>query len=248
MGFNVATFHAILKAGFAQRWCPTPIPRADVNPAGRTRLNGRSIDAPTALGLVLHYISSTVHKIALQEIFAIVPASASRYITFGLKIFLATLREMPDARISWPQGDKFQQLNDLIRTRHPQLTGAFASIDGLNLPIQTSGNQDIGNASYNGWLNEHFVSSVLVFTPNGTFFGGPARETRLLTSFDHTGLIIGAHLNAPGSWHDSRVAQPIYRRLLNDTPAGVYLVADTALTRGNQVIDGHIKAPLKAGN
>ena len=168
MGFNVATFQAILEAGFAQRWCTTPIPRADVNPAGRTRLNGRSIDAPTALGLVLHYLSSTVHEVALQEIFAVVPASASRYITFGLKIFLATLREMPDAKISWPKGDEFQHLNNLIRDRHPRLTGAFASIDGLNLPVQTSGNQDIENASYNGWLHDHFVSSVLVFAPNGT--------------------------------------------------------------------------------
>ena len=168
MGFDVATFQAILEAGFAQRWCTTPIPHANVNPAGRTRLNGRSIDAPTVLGLVLHYLSSTVHEVACQEIFAVVPASASRYITFGLKIFLATLREMPDAKICWPKGDEFQHLNNLIRDRHPRLTGAFASIDGLNLPVQTSGNQDIENASYNGWLHNHFVSSVLVFVPNGT--------------------------------------------------------------------------------
>lgn len=61
-------------------------------------------------------------------------------------------------------------------------------------------------------------------------------------------MIVGAHLNAPGSWHDSRVAQPIYRRLLHDTPAGFYLVADTAFPRGNRVIDGRIRAPLKAGD
>jgi hypothetical protein len=167
MGFDVATFQAILEAGFAQRWCTTPIPCPDVNPAGQTRLNGRSIDAPTALGLVLHYLSSTVHEVALQEIFAVVPTSTSRYITFGLKIFLATLREMPDAKISWPKGDEFQHLNNLIRDRHPRLTGALTSIDSLNLPVQTSGNQDIENASYNGWLHDHFVSSVLVFAPNG---------------------------------------------------------------------------------
>jgi hypothetical protein len=46
-----------------------PIPCADVNLAGQTRLNGHSIDAPTALVLVLHYLASTVHKIVLQEIF-----------------------------------------------------------------------------------------------------------------------------------------------------------------------------------
>jgi DDE superfamily endonuclease len=62
-----------------------------------------------------------------------------------------------------------------------------------------------------------------------------------------TGIIIGAHLNAPGSWHDSRVAQPIYQRLQSQTPQGFYLVADTAFPRGTASINGRIKAPLKAG-
>jgi hypothetical protein len=60
-------------------------------------------------------------------------------------------------------------------------------------------------------------------------------------------LIVGAHLNAPGSWHDSRVAQPIYRRLRDQTPAGFYLVADSAFPRGGPATQGCIKAPLKAG-
>jgi hypothetical protein len=47
------------------------------------------------------------------------------------------------------------------------LTGAFASIDGLNLASQTSDDEDIKNATYNGWLCEHFISSVLVFSPQG---------------------------------------------------------------------------------
>jgi hypothetical protein len=42
------------------------------------------------------------------------------------------------------------------------------------------------------------------------------------------GVIIAANFNAPGSWHDSRVAQPIYDKLQNDTPDGFYLVANTA--------------------
>jgi hypothetical protein len=64
---------------------------------------------------------------------------------------------------------------------------------------------------------------------------------------EHIGLIIAAHVNAPGSWHDSRVAQPIYRKLQNETPAGFYLVADTAFPRGTDQIQGRIRAPLKAG-
>jgi hypothetical protein len=108
-----------------------------------------------------------MHETSLQQIFAIVPATLSRYLSFGLKILLASLREMPDAKVSWPKGNEFQRLNDVIVQRHPRLVGAFASIDGLNLPIQTSANQDIENATYNGWLHKHFVSSVLVFSPTG---------------------------------------------------------------------------------
>src|SRR5215472_15485174 len=54
------------------------------------------------------------------------------------------------------------------------------------------------------------------------------------------GVIIGAHVNAPGSWHDSRVAQPIYRQLREQTPEGYYLVADTAFPRGTADIQGRI--------
>lgn len=61
------------------------------------------------------------------------------------------------------------------------------------------------------------------------------------------GTIIAANLNAPGSWHDSRVAQPIYEKLLTHTPDRFYLVADTAFPRGVKQIDGKIRAPIKTG-
>jgi hypothetical protein len=172
MGFDVATFDSILAAGFGRLWQETPIPRGDVNSAGQPRPWARSLDAEGALGLLLHYLSSTMHEISLQEIFALIPTTVSRYITFGLEILLQVLRSMPDAGIRWPKSadatiSEFETLNGLIRERHPLLTGAFASIDGLNLPVQTSDDEDIENATYNGWLSEHFVSSVLVFSPDG---------------------------------------------------------------------------------
>ena len=54
-------------------------------------------------------------------------------------------------------------------------------------------------------------------------------------------------MNAPGSWHDSKVARLIYRKLRNDTPEGFYLIADTAFPRGARYIEGRIKAPVKTG-
>ncbi|KIK80444.1 hypothetical protein PAXRUDRAFT_158675 [Paxillus rubicundulus Ve08.2h10] len=59
------------------------------------------------------------------------------------------------------------------------------------------------------------------------------------------GVIIAARTNAPGSWHDSCVAQPIYQILHEKTPDGYYIIADTAFPRGTMEIKGHIHASLK---
>ena len=63
----------------------------------------------------------------------------------------------------------------------------------------------------------------------------------------HPGEIIAAVINHPGSWHDARVAQPIYDLLLRSTPPRYYAVADTAFPRGARTIHGRIRAPLKQG-
>ncbi|KAF7375533.1 hypothetical protein MSAN_00441500 [Mycena sanguinolenta] len=228
MGFDTQSFEDILEAGFYGTWTTTPIPRGDTAATGNPRPGARSLDAAGALGLALHFLNSTMREISLQQIFALIPSTVSRYIHFSLDILLAVLRQIPDARIQWPSGiEEFQSYNNLIVTRHPLLTGAFASIDGLNLPVQTANDPEIENATYNGWLCEHFVSSVLVFSPEGT--------------------IIAAKINAPGSWHDSRVARTIYEKLRTQTPDGFYLVADTAFPRGANQIEGRIRAPIKTG-
>lgn len=65
---------------------------------------------------------------------------------------------------------------------------------------------------------------------------------------DNLGTVIAAQLNAPGSWHDSRVARPIYEKLNNSTPADFFLVCDTAFPRGMTAHSTHLRAPLKSGD
>lgn len=60
-------------------------------------------------------------------------------------------------------------------------------------------------------------------------------------------MIITCKLNSPGSWHDARVAHPIFEKLRIDTPDGYYLVTDTAFPRGSSQIEGRIRAPMKSG-
>jgi hypothetical protein len=120
----------------------------------------------------------------------------------------------------------------------------LGGIDGLNLFSQTSDNPEIENATYNGWLSKHCISSVLVFVPKCKFWSADwiCSLTKSLV-----GIVIAAQLNAPGSWHDSRVARPIYEKLCTRTPEGFYLVADTAFPRGAKQIEGKIRAPIKTG-
>lgn len=97
MGFDVATFFVILNGGFEEKWDATPIPRNDVPNTAIPRINRRSLDAAGALGLALHYLNSTMHEISLQQIFALIPTTVSRYVNFALEILCDTLRKLPNA-------------------------------------------------------------------------------------------------------------------------------------------------------
>ena len=143
MGFDVATFHDILHHGFERIWNETPIPHQDVLTSSVPRVVHCSLDACGALGLILHYLNSTMLEVSLSQIFAIIPTTISHYITFTLGILLFTLKHMKDAQIQWPVGNEFEENNSLILARHPLLIGAFGSMDGLNLPIQTSQDQEV---------------------------------------------------------------------------------------------------------
>jgi hypothetical protein len=52
----------------------------------------------------------------------------------------------------------------------------------------------------------------------------------------------------PGSWHDSRVAHPIFQQLKGSVPDGFFLIADTTFPKGDMSIAGKIQAPLKGGD
>jgi len=93
-----------------------------------------------------------------------VPSTVSRYLRFALSILIKVLRQMPSAAIAWPRGEEFLELSGYVSTRHPLLQGVFGLIDGLNLPCQVSANVEIENATFNGWLHSHFISSVIVFS------------------------------------------------------------------------------------
>ncbi|KAF5340016.1 hypothetical protein D9611_012339 [Ephemerocybe angulata] len=231
MGLNVDTFEYILnEGGFKNRWNDWTITntRNDVNPDGVPRPERRSLDSAGALGLVLHYfkLSSSMREVSLQLIFALTPSTVSRYLDRAQDILLETLEEMPEASITMPEGvDEFTSLNNLIVARHPHLTGGCASIDGLSLGVEEAADRELENATYNAWKAKHCINNVIVFSPEG--------------------LIILAVLNSPGSWHDSRVARPIFQYMRENVPAGFYVCADSGFPKGDAQNAAWIRAPLK---
>ncbi|KAI0308625.1 hypothetical protein OF83DRAFT_206224 [Amylostereum chailletii] len=170
MGFNCATFDLLLQSGFSQAWNTTPIPRGDTNSNGQPRIGARSLDAAGALGLALHYLASAAHETSYQQIFALIPSTVDRYISFSITILLGTVKNIPEGEIRWPEGQEFEEWNGLIVARHELLTGGFGSLDGLKLAVQESDDPDIENATYNGWTHGHYESSVFAFSPRGVIF------------------------------------------------------------------------------
>ncbi|KAG6883631.1 hypothetical protein C0992_008252 [Termitomyces sp. T32_za158] len=170
MGFDVKTFRFILegRGRFAEHWESTVIPRSDASASGGPRLGSRSLNACGALGLTLHYLRSAMLKVSLQQIFALVPATVSRYLHFSLRILHTTLATMKETTISLPRTqEEFEYESELICERHPLLQGAFGSIDGLSLAVEEADDPEMENATYNGWKSAHRINNVLVFSPQG---------------------------------------------------------------------------------
>jgi len=56
-----------LSRGFGEHWYMQPIPRTDSSSHGEPHPGARSLDTWEALGLVLHYLNSTMLEITLQQ-------------------------------------------------------------------------------------------------------------------------------------------------------------------------------------
>jgi hypothetical protein len=59
-------------------------------------------------------------------------------------------------------------------------------MDGLKLRLERSGDATIQNNFYNGWTHDHYVSNLFLFSPDGR--------------------VRACYINAPGTFHDSTMA------------------------------------------
>jgi hypothetical protein len=86
-----------------------------------------------------------------------------------------------------PSCDEINAYKEKIMANFPDLDGVWCVMDGLKIPIQKPADEATQNAYYNGWLHDHFVGCVFAFAPSG--------------------MVVACTLNAPGSWHDSFIAE-----------------------------------------
>ena len=155
----------------------------------------REVQPADCLGLVLVWTRTRGPLNVLQLVFGLTYTNLSVYLRFGIRLFVETFRHDPLASVRIPSAETIETFQDAFAVRHPLLNDCWATMDGLKLYLQQSGNCEIQERYYNGWTHDHYVTSVFCFCPDGT--------------------IPIAFFNVPGSVHDSQGAEfgNIYNRL-----------------------------------
>ena len=139
-----------------------------------------------------------------------------KWLKFGRKVLLYVLSRDYRAKVTLPTDDETIFFCHVIQTKYENLPNVWGASDGLKLLIQEPIDDRKQNQLYNGWKHTHNINCVFVFSPDG--------KIRL------------ALLNAPGTFHDSTMADyGIYEgmeRVFNRT--GAKVVVDSAFNIGRR--------------
>ncbi|OAV93996.1 hypothetical protein PTTG_06708 [Puccinia triticina 1-1 BBBD Race 1] len=225
MGVDVQTFEDLL-VPFSAHWHQAPIPWADAEvPPGQAQMDPQ--DAAASLGLVLHWLSSTMDEFQLQDIFAISPRAYAQSWTRGRKALLAVLKQLPGAKIYWPTKEKsLREYCMSIERKYPLLKKAFGFSVGFNLPVFVLGEDDMETSFYNQRADKYYYRNILTFAPDGTILGGCYM--------------------LPGDWDDDSIAVDCFHKnLLERTPAGYRLISDDGFPNSSEELQSRILAPVQ---
>lgn len=113
-------------------------------------------------------ICSAAQKM-LCQLFGLPPATLTRYLQWSLALLDVVLRGIPAASFSWPSVERMRQLSECTMqhlTTGKLPFGAFGFVDGLKLPVGTSGQREVENAQYNGWTCSHYRFQLLSDAPS----------------------------------------------------------------------------------
>jgi hypothetical protein len=150
----------------------------------------------------------------LQIVFGATHSVLALFLRYSIKLLYKVLKEEPSARIEIPSEEEIREYQEVISSNFPVLDGTWCVVDGLKTKIQKSGDEEIQNAYYNGWLHSHFVGCISVFAPSR--------------------VIVRCTVNAPRSWHDSYISEigGLYETLRNVySTTGRIAVVDSAFSK-----------------
>jgi hypothetical protein len=195
-------FNNVLLFRFAPMW------DSGISRVGRRR----KVLAHFALAMVLEYLSSEGKQYELCRIYGVTEATVSRTLTLALPMLNQLLKELPEARVRFPDEEERNAYTDMIVRREPLIAGKkpFGWVDGTTFRIDQPADAAEQNGYYSGAKADCVVSSIFVYAPDGT--------------------VIWARINCPGSWHDSKIARPLYDILERIDGS---IIADSAFPRTN---------------
>ena len=190
-GFDHATFSWILEKFKVLYDSLTPFfkIRTD-NTSNDKRGRPRDLDAIGCLGLVLVWTRTKGSYFPLCMMFGIMQSTCSVFLRFGRRILCHVLSKETDSQVKLPTNEVvLNEFCTAVARRHPTLgeENVCFACDGLKLLLEQAGDTTIQNMFYNGWTHNHYITNVFGFAPNGT--------------------IVSMCINAPGSMHDSQLAQ-----------------------------------------
>ena len=146
----------------------------------------REVQPADCLGLVLVWTRTRGPLNVLQLVFGLTYTNLSVYLRFGFRLIVETFHDDPLARVSIPSTETINEYKAAFGARHSLLDDCWATMDGLKLYLQQSGNFEIQERFYNGWTHDHYVTSVFCFCPDGTipiaFFNVPGSVQEYMTS------------------------------------------------------------------
>lgn len=147
--------------------------------------------------------------------FGITASVASLFIRFSRRLVLKMLSTDDKAKVKMPTIDEVREFSKSINEKYSLLQDVYCVADGLKLRLEQTNDCVIQNMFYNGWTHDHYVGNVFVFAPSGA--------------------IIACAYNAPGSFHDSAIAEwgKIYEKLSTCfEETGGRCVVDSAFSKG----------------
>ncbi len=145
-----------------------------------------SVSSISCLALVLAWTRTRGALRTLQLIFGLTSSPVSTWLKFGRRCLIKALFDHPTARVELPTEAEIRAFEATIHSKYNLLPDVWGAMDGVKLLLESTGLGDEQNNYYNSWKQDHYVSNLFLFTPDGK--------------------IRGCYLNAPGVLHDSTLA------------------------------------------